>query len=196
MKQRFLSLFLLGTLAACQSPQSMPQIQAPQRLQSMSTSRNNVSPQSYEGVRQGVIQLRRIRFDKWDLNQDGRLTRDEVSDRNLTMPLGLIKGFNDYDDNRDGQITFQEFLKERVITFWMDLYLSITEDEFFIIDDNQDGLLTGFEKEPARQLFARWPELNGGDLDKDGTVTFSEYQDAYMKVAPHLNKTSRNIPQS
>jgi len=155
------------------------------------------APRFSDGLRRGVIQLRRIRFDKWDLNpQDGVLTRLEVSDRNLTLPNDLIKGFADYDVNSDGKITFEEFLREEVIQMWMDLYADIVDGEFMIRDRNHNGVLDGSELAELRELFSRWPQLKGGDLNGDGVVHYSEFEDAYMQVVPWLDTLRQaQLPQ-
>lgn len=148
-------------------------------------SGQSVGAHSFEGVRRGVEAMRTAKFRKYDANGDGALTLGEVSDRNLMIP-GLIDGFNDYDANRDGQIELQEFLLDRVIYFWMDLYIDITENEFYVLDHNGDRFLTGTEKHATDRLFERWPQFNGGDRDGDGRVSFDEYQDSYMEVAPYM----------
>lgn len=182
---------LLFSLVGCAAAPLQQAVRPTANLQAASSQR------SPEGVRKGVIQLRKIRFDKWDTKpQDGLLTRAEVDDRALTLPNGLINGFDDYDVNRDGQITFQEFLREEVIHFWMELYLDIVDSEFVIRDRDNNGVLSGPELPELKELFARWPELNGGDLDHDGQVSYSEFQDAYMQVAPYLNLNARQVPQA
>jgi hypothetical protein len=156
-----------------------------------------LAPRYSDGLRRGVIQLRRIRFDKWDLNpNDGVLTRQEVSDRNLALPNDLIKGFADYDVNRDGRITFEEFLREEVIEMWMDLYADIVDGEFLIRDRNNNRVLDGAELQELAELFSRWPQLNGGDLNRDGRVSYTEFEDAYMQVVPWLSSLrQQTLPQ-
>lgn len=196
---RLMSLILtlgsvLVTFSAC-SPQSLT---GPRAVNSLNAASRQPSGQSQlrsrEGLRQGVIQLRRIRFDKWDLMpKDDNLGRDEVSDQNLRLP-GLINGFNDYDGNRDGRISFNEFLREDVIAMWSDIYADITDNEFIARDSDGNNQLEGAELQSLRELFSRWPELKGGDSNGDGRVSFDEFQDSYMQVAPWLSRTS-SLPQ-
>ncbi|MBF2054483.1 MAG: EF-hand domain-containing protein [Candidatus Sericytochromatia bacterium] len=195
----FCAACLSSTLSACQAPVYLasPPVPGP-ALQSFSQpSPQGLKARYSDGLRRGVIQLRRIRFDKWDLNPtDGVLTRQEVSDRNLALPNDLITGFHDYDVNRDGRITFEEFLREEVIEMWMDLYADIVDGEFLIRDLNNNRVLDGAELQELRELFSRWPQLNGGDLNRDGRVSYAEFEDAYMQVVPWLSSLrSQTLPQ-
>lgn len=174
-----LSLIAAISLMGCVTPTSPDfnsmSLRAPQKVKAF----------SYEGKRKGVEKLRKIRFAKWDTNRDWILTRTEVTDNNLFLP-GVVEGFHTYDVNGDNRITLKEFLKDEVIHWWMTQYQPILDDEFFILDDNRDGKLSGAELKQSQQLFQRWPHLNGGDLDQDGVVTFSEFEDAYMDVYRYL----------
>lgn len=192
----FCGLGLASAFSACQAPVMFSAPPAPAPVLRAASQPHPVARAS-EGLRRGVIQLRRIRFDKWDLNPtDGVLTRQEVSDRNLALPNDLIKGFDDYDVNRDGRITFEEFLREEVIEMWMDLYADIVDGEFLIRDLNNNRVLDGPELQELAELFSRWPQLNGGDLNRDGRVSYSEFEDAYMQVVPWLSSLrQQTLPQ-
>lgn len=203
MMSRLFSFFcaacLGSALSACQTPIPLASRPAPGSvMQSFSQpTQQGLAPRYSDGLRRGVIQLRRIRFDKWDLNPtDGVLTRQEVSDRNLALPNDLITGFADYDVNRDGRITFEEFLREEVIEMWMDLYADIVDGEFLIRDRNNNRVLDGAELQELAELFSRWPQLNGGDLNRDGRVSYAEFEDAYMQVVPWLSSLrQQTLPQ-
>ncbi len=186
-----LTLSTLALLSAC-SPQafvSAPQVNPANRVQSQTSQMR-----SREGLRQGVILLRRVRFDKWDLKpKDDQLTRDEVRDQDLKLP-GLINGFNDYDTNRDSRISFNEFLREDIIAMWSDIYADLTDNEFIVRDTDGNRQIEGAELQSLKELFKRWPELNHGDINNDGRVSYDEFQDTYMQVAPWLNP-SRHLPQ-
>lgn len=150
------------------------------------------SVRTEESLYNGVVQLRRLRFDGWDTQpKDDALTRNEVSDQNLKVP-GLIAGFADYDANRDGKIAFAEFLREDVVGLWMDIYADLTDNEFVARDLDRNHLLEGGELLELRTFFGRWPELHGGDLNQDGQIDYDEFQEAYMRIAPFLN---RALPQ-
>jgi Ca2+-binding EF-hand superfamily protein len=114
MKRAFLLSTLVGllltpALSACQN--SPVQLSA-NRLSAQAAPRSSAAIRSDEGLRKGVIELRKVRFSKWDKNVNGVLTRDEVSDENMALP-GVISGFKDYDVNNDGQITQAEFLRAK-----------------------------------------------------------------------------------
>lgn len=189
LKPMLASLVLIMMLPAC-GPQRAVLPPAAVSVQ----ARRPLSARSSEGLRKGIVQLRRIRFDKWDLKpKDDHLTRDEVSDQNLQLPE-LNTSFADYDANRDGRISFGEFLREDVIAMWSALYADITENEFYVLDRNDNQLIDGAELPALRELFAPWPELQGGDRNGDGRVDFDEFQDSYMQVAPWLGR-GRKLPQ-
>ncbi|MGV3525403.1 MAG: hypothetical protein ACO1RX_14325 [Candidatus Sericytochromatia bacterium] len=184
------ALALVGCLlTACQaSPGPLP---VSPRVAVANTSRPQAR-RTEESLYNGVVQLRRLRFDGWDTQpKDDTLTRNEVSDQNLKVP-GLVSGFGDYDANRDGKIAFAEFLREDVVGLWMDIYADLTDNEFVARDLDRNHLLEGGELLELRTFFSRWPELHGGDLNQDGQIDYDEFQEAYMRIAPFLN---RALPQ-
>jgi len=138
---------------------------------------------SDEGLHQGVVTLRKQRFEHLDFNHDGVLTPNEASTEALYLP-GLISGFQDYDTNGDMKITLSEFLREDVIQYWMDLLRPKIHEYFDRADSNRDGVLKGSEREKTDLFFSPMPQLHGGDLNQDGSVTFSEFEDAYMVILP------------
>lgn len=138
---------------------------------------------SDEGLHQGVLALRKQRFERLDLNHDEALTPDEASTEALYLP-GLISGFQDYDANGDRKITLTEFLREDVIQYWMDLIRPKIREYFDKVDANRDGVLTGSERQKTDLFFSPMAQLHGGDLNQDGSVTFSEFEDAYMVILP------------
>lgn len=142
---------------------------------------------SDQGLKDGVIELRKVRFQKWDKNVDGVITRNEVSDDNMKIP-GVIDGFHSYDVNSNGKITIKEFLREDVIEFWMNLIRPKLEEQFAKHDKDRNRLITKEEQKKLKLFFSPWPKLNGGDLNKDGVITFSEYEDAYMYVLPFFQQ--------
>lgn len=182
-------------LSACQNSANFAQIEA-SRLAAQSVPRAQLSVRSDEGLRKGVIELRKVRFNKWDKNVNGVLTRDEVSDEQMALP-GVISGFKDYDSNGDGQITLNEFLREDVIVFWMERIRPKVDELFSKHDRDGNRLLTPGEQDKVKLFFSPWPKLKGGDLNQDGVITFSEFEDAYMEVLPFFQQPiDRQAPPS
>jgi len=136
-------------------------------------------------LRAGVIKLRELRFKKLDINKNGAITPDEAADSALAVP-GIIQGFGDYDANQDGQITVPEFLRDDVITFWMNELRPEIQKLFLKSDTNRDFKLTGAEKTKPQLYFNLFPECQGGDFDGDGAITYTEYEDAYMIALPKV----------
>lgn len=102
----------------------------------------------------GVLASSAVRdqFNAKDRNGDGVLTRAEYGDR-VT--------FRRVDSNRDGRISFEEFLNPAAPT--------TSQDEFHALDRNRDGVLTRFEWTGSATSF-RSLDRNG-----DGRVTRSEF---------------------
>lgn len=147
--------------------------------------RAGFAARSDAGLRAGVVELRRVRFKKLDLNQDEQLTRQEASDDALRHP-GIIETFADYDTNGDNHITFAEFLHEGVIQWWMAEIRPRIQRMFTKADENRDGMLKGKELDSIKLYFSLFPETHGADLNRDGVVPFSEFEDAYMYTLPKI----------
>lgn len=159
------------------------------------TKAAKVKATSAQGIRDGVLALRKQRFQRLDWKiMDGALTPDEVEDSALVIP-GIITGFGDYDADHDGRITLDEFLREDVIQNWIDAVTPKLEDQFYSMDLNHDGYLKGTERKSLNLFFMLYPELHGGDLNEDGGVTQSEYEDAYMAVLPSMQPARNAAPK-
>lgn len=137
------------------------------------------------GLHAGVVELRKLRFKKLDLNFDGALIRSEASDEALRLP-GVVETFADYDASGDGRIVIEEFLREDVIRWWMGELRPRMQTQFFKLDTNRDFKLTGKELDQIKLYFSLWPETHGSDLNQDGEVPFGEYEDAYMYTLPKV----------
>lgn len=192
MKNKLMAALALTALLAGCAPQLPLQTQA--RLQQFGRSPAAMNPKapltlrSDEGLRKGVLELRKIRFQKWDTNVSGFLTRDEVTDQQMALP-GVIDGFADYDANSDGKIYLEEFLREDTIAFWMEIIRTKIDVLFDKHDLDHNRVITANENAKLKLFFSPWPKLNGGDLNNDGVVTFSEFEDAYMEVLPFFQQT-------
>lgn len=153
------------------------------------------SARSDQGLREGVIELRKVRFQKWDKNVNGYLSPDEVSDEQMALP-GVINGFKDYDTNSDGKIFLDEFLREDTIQFWMGKIRPKVDELFSKHDKDGNRIITKDEADKIKLFFSPWPQLKGGDLNQDGVITFSEFEDAYMKVLPFFQQPleQNNLP--
>ncbi len=145
----------------------------------------SVKARTDAGLRAGVVELRKLRFKKLDLNVDGAVTRAEASDEALRLP-GVIETFADYDVSGDGRIVIDEFLRDDVISWWMTELRPRIQALFIKTDANNDFKLTGKELERIKLYFSLWPETHGGDLNQDGEVPFGEYEDAYMYTLPKV----------
>lgn len=100
-------------------------------------------------------------FEYLDLNGDGQLTADEISDE--LWPL-----LSSADGNGDGGVTFEELraLREQ----WEDRIRRVgPEDVFTLLDLNADGQLT--EDEVSEEL---WAIVSRADGNNDGGVTPDE----------------------
>jgi Ca2+-binding EF-hand superfamily protein len=137
------------------------------------------------GLHAGVVELRKQRFGKLDLNGDGALTRAEASDDALRLP-GVIETFADYDTSGDGRIVPDEFLREDVIQYWMNELRPRIQTMFLKLDTNRDFKLTGKELDSIKLYFSLFPELHGSDLNQDGEVPFGEFEDAYVVTLPRF----------
>jgi Ca2+-binding EF-hand superfamily protein len=142
-----------------------------------------IAARSDAGLRAGVVALRTQRFERLDQNHDGAIARDEATDQALALP-GVVSGFADYDADHDGAITLAEFLREDVIAWWSTEIRFKVRELFQKLDRNGDMQLVGAEREKVTLFFSTHPQLHGGDLDQDGRVTFTEFEDAYMVVLP------------
>lgn len=199
MKALTFSALALSLLAGC-ATQPVTALRMPAPVNQMAAVNTFSQPgiRSDEGLRKGVIELRKVRFQKWDKNMDGAIVPDEVKDVNMSLP-GVIAGFDDYDANHDGKIVMDEFLREDVIQFWMNLIRPKLEELFAKHDSDGNWLLTADEQAKLKLFFSPWPSLKGGDLNGDGVVTFSEFEDAYMTVLPFFQQANRDLsalPQS
>lgn len=190
----FAGLALTALMSGC-ATQNLPQM--PNRAAVSQLRAGNATVRSDEGLRKGVIELRKVRFQKWDTDVNGYLTRDEVSDQQMALP-GVITGFGDYDANKDGKIYLEEFLREDTITFWMGIIRPKVDELFSKHDLDGNRLITQNENAKIKLFFSPWPKLKGGDLNSDGVITFSEFEDAYMEVLPFFQQTNdqkQTLPQ-
>jgi hypothetical protein len=170
-----LALGLALTLTACGTAPTAP-AHAPRVA-------SGLAARSDAGMHDGVVALRKLRFKKLDLNESGDLTRAEASDQALLLP-GFVNGFDDYDADHDGRITLTEFLREDVIQWWLSDLRPQIAGYFRQMDTNRDGALTAKERDRLTLFLSQHPELHGGDLNQDGKVDASEFEDAYMVVLP------------
>lgn len=110
-------------------------------------------------------------FDRFDENEDGLLTEDELHDR-------VWDKVNQADSNADGAISIDEL--ER---FWepeIEVCAAPVLDRVFAqFDENIDGVLT--ENEVGDQL---WGLIVRADLDQDGRVSLMELQDSSHAWGP------------
>lgn len=100
------------------------------------------------------------RFDQADLNGDGKLTHDEVSDYLVTAL------FTSRDANKDGQLSLAEWDTEAT---------QETKSQFALRDSNKDGFVSLEEaKVYARKAHSFDRIMKEADADRDGFITHAE----------------------
>lgn len=113
------------------------------------------------------------RFEKIDVNKDGKISRDEASDH------FVIRVFKSRDKNDDLVLAWQEWNVEGA---------GASKTRFDSHDTNKDGSISldearayGREDEMLKRAFG------GADSDKDGYLSPAEVQDYYgsKEGAPH-----------
>ncbi|PIQ26591.1 hypothetical protein COW36_01500 [bacterium (Candidatus Blackallbacteria) CG17_big_fil_post_rev_8_21_14_2_50_48_46] len=197
MKRFLLAAVATSALFTSCASQTLPLVTQPRMTAPVSQLSRQSTVRSDEGLRKGVVELRKVRFQKWDTNISGFLTPDEVSDEQMALP-GVITGFKDYDSNGDGKIYLEEFLREDTIQFWMGVIRPKLDELFSKHDLDGNRLITQNENAKLKLFFSPWPKLKGGDLNSDGVITFSEFEDAYMEILPFFQQTSekqQTLPQ-
>ncbi len=135
-------------------------------------------------------------FKKWDKNNDGFLTPNE-----MPKPDPIAAILKQADANKDGKVTFEELKAVRP---------KITQEKFDQIDRNKDGVISKDDRTkgagmkpapaPAAKISAA-PAAKGefrrrlaaADTDKDGKVSYEEAQKAFPKMTKErFNRLDRN----
>jgi len=125
-------------------------------------------------------------FQKWDINNDGSLSQDEVTTNmaevaglfNLDEPdvLALLRAA---DSNKDGHISYDEFL-----TAAFDKHKLLNEDNlkkvFSMLDQNNDGTVT---QQELQSVFGAGGTdevlqeiMSSVDVNNDGQISFEEFK--------------------
>ncbi len=134
-------------------------------------------------------------FVKWDVNNDGFLSYEELKREmsNLTSILQMseddvVELMRNADSNGDGYIDYNEF-----ITATSDKQKLINGENlvkiFAMIDTNSDGSISKDELESVfgsaafDQNGSIWQEiLNSVDTDNDGQISYEEFNDHMVEV--------------
>jgi Ca2+-binding EF-hand superfamily protein len=96
-------------------------------------------------------------FERFDANQDGRLTQAEVDEVRRSQ-------LTEFDQNSDGSLTLEEYQ-----ALWLDAMRERMVDRFQAHDDDGDGMVTVEEfGEPFGRMVSRL------DANGDGEVTLDE----------------------
>lgn len=118
------------------------------------------------------------RFDQFDADKDGVLTRKEIPPAAAGAPRTPAQLFKQADTDKDGRVSFGDLSA---------VAPNLTRDRFDQLDRNKDGVLTederpmqqiGNESQPVAVLARK------ADADSDGKVTFEELS----RVAPNLTR--------
>jgi Ca2+-binding EF-hand superfamily protein len=151
-----------------------------------------VSAQSKAGVEKGIRGMFHAAFKAADADHDNKLSPQEIPANLPTAvgagaaPTALVDPaaedqarkelFAKLDLNKDGFVTYREFARPDAVQAAIVFYRSEVAKAFASLDKNGDHYLSANEVEGSAFKFA---DL---DLNKNGKVTLSEFEDAFVRV--------------
>ena len=107
-------------------------------------------------------------FEKFDLNEDGTVTKAEAEEASATRMTAA-------DKNNDGQMSLEEFQ-----TVWLEMTRPMMVDRFQDLDEDANGAVTAAEFDrPISKIFVYMDE-NG-----DGSITIAELRNMHGKHGRH-----------
>ena len=122
-------------------------------------------------------EIREKLFSRLDKDGDGFITKKELAE--IPAPPGGRHGFGRADTDKDGRISFEEFSKSP--PRFADFPAERMKAMFDRFDRNKDGFLDA-KDHPDHGREGRRPlpkiSLKGLDLDKNGTLSWTEFQNS------------------
>ncbi|CAF0908298.1 unnamed protein product [Brachionus calyciflorus] len=114
-------------------------------------------------------------FELFDKNKDGFISRSELRNGYFLLVNKLDECepdviLNEYDDNDDGKLDFDEFTR-----LYKEAQFGDLVNQIFLNNENQDQL-----KEDLKKIF----DLN--DKDHDGSITRDELKYVFQELATYL----------
>jgi hypothetical protein len=181
-----LSAIMSTSLSSCGSQLNTMEPPVAQ-IQNDVLAKTEITLKSYEGLFEFVTAVQKAMFKARDLNKDGFVTKDEVKGL-------LLEDFDSIDLDHNGKINFKEgsktfwffdrdwqggFMQTVLNTMFIDyidkddnMYLSRDEFLGFYLNDTTDAARIRYFK----TSFAK------NDINKDGQLNFSEYEDAMYQM--------------
>jgi hypothetical protein len=135
------------------------------------------SKASFNDLVAGTRTFMRLQFDEADRDKSGFLSATEAGGSGRSYVLGqeTLGTFAEVDANRDQKLSFEEFGATPIVMRVAHRLHGQLVQMFTAADRDSDMELRGHEIPP------------GYDLNKDGRVTFDEYESAYAATAAKGN---------
>ena len=177
------SIFTLSLLVGCSNEPDliMPMVQQPA---------NQVNVLSDKGLADVNKAIGKYYFDNLDKNKDGNITPEEYKALNLP---DADKRFKKVDKDADNKITLQEMIMSRKNflpeNFSKDNLRKQTKTAFEGVDTNKDTFLTlddvslvNSDGQPNSMVGTLKIIIALADVNEDGKLDFSEYEDVAYKI--------------
>ncbi len=192
-----LSTFTATTLSAC-GANSDSLIQAAPQVQEQ--TQQQVTAQSYFGIRKQVDKAIKDSFKSMDKNKDGVITPDEYG---ISTP-DQAKAYYELDKNKDGKVTLAEMLPNFFGGIFSSLRLKKTADLLFKqLDKDHDGYLTQAELTSPLVSAEFLAEFKKFDIEKKGFIfnrgtlgklSKSEFENEFAAIASTAVSASPPAP--
>ncbi|KAK5576648.1 hypothetical protein RB653_007792 [Dictyostelium firmibasis] len=135
-----------------------------------------------------MVEFKALFLKECDSNKDGKVTYREIysglkkNDKNFSTPYA-IQMFRSYDENKDGEISIEEFMKKATHRYLLDVQEKVLKEMPLLkqFDKNKDGLLSYdelaevFKSDPQfTKYYKEWTDWAFNTIGKEKTYKLKE----------------------